>query len=878
MPEGLRLSKEELRSRFGLSSRVLIRVGALLARRVLLTEAVLDSARPGSALERLLLDPRLLADGTAVDDRLLAALRKHPAAGPDAPVAEELCAVAQGEQVVLALREELLADEGFNAPPPAAPEAGIERRVEPLPIAISPHSLLPEIIRQEESAGLFTPQEVGRLKLVLATAVNSDEKIEALRRLSFAPVPPRDKGLLFIKALSDGHPSVRKEAAIALRALGLKPEITEAIQSLSLDSRESRLFAVGRLGVLIRECPASDRAVILTVLLAVLRSESDVEIQSRIVASLADFSDLLATDREYLRVVASLLVERLVTRYAEMHRPVRTLVEALAKASPAAMGEILWAEFDRTTERTLRAFLLQCLVHAATDAKARARLAREIATLVRDLPENDAESRRLASELRVLGADAVDPLLQAIPEASEGARALLLRCLDSIASDPGLPTLLVNRIGRAVILFLASARKALRLVILEFRFLARPELQAEVRAALGAELIGHVHEHGLDVVRDATELALRRLGIPVVEPILKAAKETIHPEEQELAAGILAQVILTAHPEDKEEVALLHRVLDFLHGCWKKEDMPRGKMAIAVARVCTHPSVPAEQISAVATEFLGQVGHSPHSIDLLDALGWIASARSCPIDLRMQLGMRILGYLDSDLPEQLAREYPTPEGLHLVIQSETDIYTSLLPVVVAGLDRILLSSGLGETFRERLLGRMLEKWNEVIRFQVVWGPANVIGLAEAMGAFGRAPGTPLHLRIRVVEALRHKILNLPIVRLIGGILAVGEDSREMLRHCEEVALLLIDMSRHSDFSERDDQAVLMTSLAQIAARRTMANDRKKIEPLRRRIVDAIMTAYDNRTPRTEQHLADLIRSDVVPKALKKRIERRLGRP
>ncbi len=876
MPEGTRLSKEELKARFGLSSRAVIRIGALLSRKVLVTEALLEAARPGAPMERLLLDPRLLEGDAAPNDRRLAEVRADLAR--DGAAVEEVCAVAQGGETVLALREEVLADSGFSEPaPPVASGGALDRRADPSPVAFHAQIGLPDMIGREESHQLFPPQEIGRLKLVVATGVDPQEKIEALRKISYSPLPPSEKGMIFMRALTDDSPMVRRESAVALRSLGLRPEITEAIHALSGDARESRLFAVDRLSVLLREAPASDRGVILLVLLTVLRHDPDVEIQSRVVSSLVDFSDLLVADREGLRGVVSLLVERLVTQFDVISRPVQLLLEAMGKAATEPVTDILWSEFERTTARRLRSFLLHVLARIPAVPRLRARLGSEIALQLRDASEADPDSRRLTGDLRLLGVESVEPLLRIIPETPEGERALLLRCLDEIASDPELPALYVNRVGRAVAQFLMAARKTLRLVMLEFRFFGRPELQSDVRAGIAADLIEHVHEYELDQIRDATDLALKRLGLPAVDPLLKHLKGTVHRQEQELAARIAAQLVLTAHPQDADEVALLRRTIDGLHACSRREEFPRGVMAISTAQAASHPSTLPERHQALAEEFLAQLGTSPHAIELLEALSWIGASPSAPIDLRMQLGMKILSYLDTEAPERLAQEYTTPDGLRVVIGAEADAFTSLLPAVLGGLERILLSPGLTETYQERLIGRMMEKWNEVIRYQVVWGPANVVRLAEALAAYARTSGAIPHLRVKILEALRQKILNVTIVRLLGPILSAGGDGREMLRHCEEIALQLLEMSRHPDFGEREDQLVLMGSLAQIAARKVLCNDKKKVEPLRRRIADTLISSWSNGTPAMDRCLGELLASEAVPRMLKKKIERRMGR-
>lgn len=865
MPEGLRLSREELKSRFGLSSRVVVRIGALLSRGVLLTEAILESLRPGTAAERWLLDPRWLEDGRRVDDATLRALAQ------DAGVADEFAAVTRGGETVVALREESMADQGYRA------SAGlVEARDDALATVTGAALTHADVIRRDETSSIFTPQEIGRLKLVLLTGVQPGEKIEALRRLAFAPVPSGEKGLLFVRALTDASAEVRREAAGALRGLGLRPEITEAIQALSLESRDTRRFAVERLTVLFREAPESDRAVIRAVLVSTLRGESDVALQGAILDALTAFAAGIVADAEALHAVGALLVERLATHYEALQGPIRGLLEALGAAAREPVAALLWSEFERTPDRRLRCFLLSNLATLAPTGPARARLAREIAEILKTMPDHESEARRLLADLRGLGTDALAAMLTAIPEAEEGCRVALLRVFDSVTADPALPADAVVTAATALSDWLPAARRQTRMVMMESRFLDRPEIPADLRRRIGADLIGRVHDHGLDVVRDATELALRRLGLPIAEALLAAARDSVYPDERRFAARMLAEVVQAARADCPDESALVLRAAEVVRDRGATDPVLRGAAAVASGRICSHPAIPPEWISALAADVQKELSASRGSLDCLDGLAWIAAAPRCPLDIRMQIGMQLLACLDGDLPAQLAKEIRTRDGMRLEIAIETDAYTAVLPVALAGIERMLLTPGLSELFVERVVGRLIQHWEAVVTYRVVWGPGHVTRLAEALGAFGRAPHAPLHLRVRIVDALRQKMLTLTVIRLVGGVLAVAEEGRELLRACEAVILRLLDMRRLSDFAEAEDQAAIVGSLAQIALRARVCNDPNQEVDLRRRIVEETLEAWTQRVPGAGRWLERLRASESLRPELRELIAKRLA--
>jgi len=76
---GVRLNKAELIERFGISSLMVMRVGALLAQRVDMTEAVLELAGPGSATEKMLRRPEVLSQAQTLDTALIASLASRAA-------------------------------------------------------------------------------------------------------------------------------------------------------------------------------------------------------------------------------------------------------------------------------------------------------------------------------------------------------------------------------------------------------------------------------------------------------------------------------------------------------------------------------------------------------------------------------------------------------------------------------------------------------------------------------------------------------------------------------------------------------------------------------------------------------------------------------
>ena len=107
--EGVRLDRDELIRAYGISQRLAVRIGALLAKGLEVSATLLEMAGPGSALEKLLLHPEMLAGAERLDVEALKKLAAETGASREGELAIAPCANGR----VLALQEEILAEQGL---------------------------------------------------------------------------------------------------------------------------------------------------------------------------------------------------------------------------------------------------------------------------------------------------------------------------------------------------------------------------------------------------------------------------------------------------------------------------------------------------------------------------------------------------------------------------------------------------------------------------------------------------------------------------------------------------------------------------------------------------------------------------------------------
>ncbi|MHC4605932.1 MAG: hypothetical protein ACYTAF_03255, partial [Planctomycetota bacterium] len=327
-----RLSRDELKARLGISERLAVRVGALRSRGVELTLAVLEEAAAGEDLKKLLLSPGLLEGAKELTAEALKAM---------GGVAADLTMVpaAEGGGRIVALEEEVLA-EGASE--------GAETRGLPAEAASlqTLEGKMPSVLGDDEARRLFQPEEIARLKLTLLTGVDPAEKIEALRRLAYAPLPVDEKGMLALKCLGDTDAGVRREAATSLHALGLDRELAEALAGFAKGTGRQRALALEKIASLSGRLREFERRVAVSSIVAALRDEGDRHVLREMARALRPYADMLRANAEFLSLLSRHIVRVMVEYYDAVASEVRALFDAVAEGAGEEAAAVVWKETE----------------------------------------------------------------------------------------------------------------------------------------------------------------------------------------------------------------------------------------------------------------------------------------------------------------------------------------------------------------------------------------------------------------------------------------------------------------------------------------------------------------------------------------------------
>jgi len=410
--EGVRLGKQDLIARFGMSQRLAVRIGALLAKHVEVTETVLEMAGPGSALERVLLHPQLLEQADALSTRSLGRLVAEVDKGMD-----PLAVVTGDEGRLICLEEERLAEQGFGGDEGAG-EAGTPARRE----ASGDVALLGE----QEAREMFGPAEIARMKLDALTSADPATRISAIRRLRYAPLSRQEKGGVFLQVLLDPISPVRSEAIDALEGLGFDRDSAQALRDIFSGNEEERNLALDRVGVLLGRLGASEKQVVLTILIEAFREFGSTTSQEHVLRILAEAAEHVVQRRENVREIIRAAVNRLLMQPRELSRPVQTLMLRLSDLVPEEVAAALWGELDTVRNPDLRALLLDIIASTPLSEERKGDVARVILEEIGGERLSETNRQRIGHALARLGGPAVAPLLETFERGDARMKLMLV--------------------------------------------------------------------------------------------------------------------------------------------------------------------------------------------------------------------------------------------------------------------------------------------------------------------------------------------------------------------------------------------------------------------------------------------------------------------
>jgi len=911
---------EDLAS-LGVGRRLAVRVGALLRRRVEVTPAVLEMAKPGTSHEALLLDPLLLEKAEALDEAAVLALaRRHLAANPHDAEALTVHAADEGARV-LCLREEVEAGEAWAGEPEdgARSSTGQSRAPDGLlavlgegnaPLARrAPEANDPSVQRQGQT--LSTRAELDHLRLRLAASASRDERTEALRILVHAAaLTVHEKAECIFRGLEDKDLVVRAEAAGLLRALAVPDDFAEALGALGQGDAEARLHAAERLRrrlaplsqtglpagrpadqtpLALRQLEAGAAALVI---LAQLRDETSAAVAPRLLDLLAETAPALAAHPERLAGILRVSLCRLETACrsgglasssAAVVSSAQRLCRALVRASPEAVYPLLKAERERCSVRAVEAFLLQALLEAAergTEAEAEAALACAV-FLARDTEES-TDSRLAGSALSSHGAAALEAMVKTFPKATGAGKKYLLQLMDDLARFQQIPVQTRNRAAELVLSALNSSHRTVRMAAAGCRFVAADDVAEDLRARVAESLLTALPDFGFKTELDSAEDTVALLGLPAMPALLKRLPAESPPDVRVQAVRILGHLTLELRPPAGRMAAVREAVTEVirrLQALTLETAFPdRRVLLTALGQVVASPAASKEAAEVVARHLLQHAARGQRGIvEALEGLTWVAAARRARTDV-MESAVALL-------KQTIALADVEPSVKKNLVRNEVVLefggeneQADVVPVALRGLSRLAVSSSCPSSIARDLVEVALSYWKRIVAGELTWGPVNSLQLVQALQDVASHPAVPDELRIEVLRGLARRLSHPPVLRAAGNILGVC-DTPATCAVALTLGLAITGLRRADGRYEPEDRAVILKALGQIAARRQLgppdAAGQEKAQRFRLTALEELLQGAQDLVGGSYEALCALRDARLLPAQEQARLESRL---
>lgn len=867
---GVRLRKAELVQRFGLSNLMAIRVGALLSAQVDITEAVLDMARPESAVEKLLRHPRVLQAAATLDTEALQALAREAGAPHEAM----LVVVQSQDWRTIAIEEEMMAEQAWDSPHSAAQTDPVMPAQPLAPAAEKPVAAFGAGIRAEDLSSAFSSEDIAKIKLSALTSVEPNAKMEAMRKLMFAPISDQEKGAVLLRILIDPISSARTEAVAGLRSLGFDPSLAEALMALLEGDEGGKIFAADRLGRLLGSVSDQEMFVVVELLLEQLHGAPEVSVAESLVKALGAAGRLLCQSDAHLRQFVEACLLRLASGQRELAGPERRALLDISRHAPDRVADLLWRETETTDVPAVRVFLMTTLSQLDLGAE-RAKVIAEgmVEQMLR--PELDEDQRlRLRYGAVRLGAPCLDPLLSRLPGAPPDRQCIIIGVLDAIATEQPVGGAEKTRVASRMLDVLKVAGRQVTSSILQSRICADPEIDEEVQAGLATEFLANLREFKLPDVRQRITGTLTRIGARAVGPILDFVEDAPNDEASAVALRMLGEVAEEFghrwRPGDAEQA------VQFCSACWHDQSMTHGAFVYVLAHLCAAGLAPKDMANRLAAECRERLWQVPYPFDVLEALGVLGGSPGCSLDHRVAITRVLTDLVKREPPEEVGSEVATEDGVVYVFGKEVEFDTLVLPLVVRSLGRICLSPATTRSLREHMVMCLLDVWGSITQYKVIWGPLAVEALTTAVGRIGGHETTALPYRVHIARVLSRQVHRFSVMRSLGELFQTAGPSPELDAIAVEAAGDMIQEWVEPDLTD-DEREGFLLSIARTLTRENLDPENKEVRALRRRAIDLFFDALKDGLVGVREALTLMKQCPSMPTRQRNEIEDRLSK-
>jgi hypothetical protein len=724
-----------------------------------------------------------------------------------------------------------------------------------------------QIMDEKVITQVFEPQEIARLKLLVFTSVNVNEKIEALRKLYFAPIKIEDKFFIYLKAITDPSAEVRKEAAIGLKYLGLNKDLCGEIETVSVGTPVQKHLSLQKLRVLQKNLSSAENDFALAFLVSQLKYEKQPELMRDIIQTLSEFSEAIAKNPEIFSMLNDIVIKIASEHFYLVYQSVSLLYDKISKYPKEELARILWKEIPTIQDIRLRPFFLSTLAQFAIPSELKDQICEDISKTVASAQEDNIEVRRLAETSKLLGDKLIYTMLEKFQDVKKDNKPFYLSILDEISVAENISDKAREEVGRFYVQLFREESRDVKRALLENRLCYYQGLNPNVKKEISRELISSLHLQEGHYLFDLTIALLTKMGNDVLEPLAEAISTSPYMVERKTAGEIITEIISQQKTDGN-----ITKFLKFFQNLEDGTAIPAGDAVKMVGRICSNQNIKKEEVEKIYKDYRTRLGRVSYNFQLIDALGWIITNKNISPAFTVDTTLMFLSLLEGQFPDLKVEEKKTPEGVRLVFDPLSEMYTELIPILLDALRRSFSFGRLPEKIQDNIIQRLITKWKKLVNYEEIWSPNNVIVLAEVLGEIAKAKQTKLKNKTTIIKTLCFDLNNTSIIKILSDVCwNRGYDDSEYSQTIIKIVKHLLKILDTRYFREPEDIRVVITALGKFALNKILAPTQKETEAIKLRITEILIENYslEYRTPK--KLLEKLAESEDISPELKTRI-------
>ena len=851
--------KKNVLEKLGIPKRLVARAGALLGSKIDMTEAFCEYVASDPALITAVLSAEFLKLAPGAGEKKLRGFL-----GAHAEGAEELAAVQSDDGwTTLCLAEELAGEDAWE-----------DSEQEPAAGAVALRRAKEEPAKAPPRKGADAPVSLETLEMQVLTSAEESDKIEALRKIGYTRAETRDKGDIFLKALSDELPRVRAEAAKLLGGLGLTSDFVDSLSALNEGNSDQKAFAVDRLSKVLKDASELETAASFITLTAVLRAETDSEIITTVLKLFGDAAKFLSGSKEREEELIRLLLGILPSNFDSLFMPVKNVLARFAAYDRRTMSKLLWAEYDKTGDKRLRFLFMLVLAGLDPKGKELEKLARLMSDEIAQGEEGHVDIRSLGAALQRFGKRSIAPLTKAFDHAVDSGKEYIITLFDNILRFTDCPEKVKCDVARLFLNVLRNEKKGCRMAVLDSYLPGDPELTAAIQQDFARAFLEHIGDFTFKRDIENAEATVVKIGLPSIATLTEYLKPTYGAVERARAVRLMGEICRTAAPESDADREVIKNMLRSLTKLTLEKFSARDALLVAMGKTLIAPVFTEDEFGIIFRNLNEALQKDPDNFAALEGLAWAAVSPACRHDTVVYVVDTLVKQLDRTLPDVAPDVKTVNDEQVFEFDDELKVYTDMLPVVITGLQHLCLRPGIDAALRNRMVNTLLSMWAEGAKGLTIWGPKNVMSIAEALTAIGRERRTPPVQQTAILKALCKKLDQIPVLLGIAEILYAA-DTPHLAQMATAVALTILKLRDDAGTFDDEDREYLLTALAKIISRKEIELSDRRAENLREVVVDILFEGLKGAVPKAYENLVMLRGNTTLPKKLRDDIAERL---